>query len=236
MWVTAGLLAAALAVWTWPRQLARGRGRRVLELPPGVWRAAGAGVAERLAAWAGRRGRDARRREPMVLGFVEALVTELEAGQPPASAVSASAERFSTDPVLRRLARHVALGGDAADALRAAAAQPGASDLWAVVVCLEVGSRAGAGLAEALRPLVASIRDERELQREIHGQLAAPRASARLLASLPVLVWGLGITLGADPLRVLFTTPYGIGCLVAGVALELAGLRWVERMAASVAR
>jgi tight adherence protein B len=166
-----------------------------------------------------------------VLGFVEVLVAELEAGQPPAGAVRSAAERSAEDPLFRAVLQHLLLGTDPVTAVRTAAQRPGADDLWPVAVCLDVASTSGAGLAQALRPLAAGIRDDRELGREVDGQLAGPRSSARLLASLPVVVWGLGLLLGANPLQVLLTTPYGLGCLGVGVALEVAGLTWVAAMA-----
>jgi tight adherence protein B len=181
-----------------------------------------------------RRRSAARRRETAVLGFVEALVAELGAGLAVPAAVRAAAARHPRDPVLRAVARHVELGGDPVTAVATAADRPGAAGLWAVAVCLQVSTRSGAGLGEALRPVAGALRDEQDLAREVAGQLAAPRATARLLAALPLVVWLLGAGLGADPVRVLIASPYGWACLVLGGALELAGLKWVDRMARAV--
>ena len=41
----------------------------------------------------------------------------------------------------------------------------------------------------------------------------------------------LGSGLDAHPLDVLFGTPVGAWCLLAGTALAVAGLLWVERLA-----
>jgi tight adherence protein B len=47
-----------------------------------------------------------------------------------------------------------------------------------------------------------------------------------MLAALPALGLLLGTAMGADPLRVLLHTGAGLGCLLAGAALEGAGLWW----------
>jgi tight adherence protein B len=49
-----------------------------------------------------------------------------------------------------------------------------------------------------------------------------------------VLAIIMGETLGADPLRVLFSTPYGWCCLLVGAGLSLVGSRWIEHQVQSV--
>lgn len=226
-----GCVGLTLLVVRMPRWVVGDRASRVLGTPAPLGTRGVARLGDGLSRRLERRRGAARRRELAVLGFVEALVAELSAGQPPPAAVRAAALRFSGDPVLRMVARHVELGGDPVRAVGAAAERPGAEGLWGVAVCLRVSARSGSGLAEALRPVAAALRDEQDLAREVSGQLAAPRATARLLASLPLVVWLLGAGLGASPLHVVLGTPYGWICLVVGGALELAGLRWVDRMA-----
>ena len=68
-------------------------------------------------------------------------------------------------------------------------------------------------------------------RREVVAALEPPRATARLLALLPVFGLLLGTGIGADPWGFLVGTPVGVGCLAAGCALGLAGLTWVERLA-----
>ena len=66
--------------------------------------------------------------------------------------------------------------------------------------------------------------------------MAGPRATARLLALLPVLGIGFGMLLGGDPLAWLMTSTIGRLCLAGGILLTLAGLWWTGRIAASVER
>jgi tight adherence protein B len=51
-----------------------------------------------------------------------------------------------------------------------------------------------------------------------------------VLAGLPLLGLAMGSGVGADPWQVLTTTGTGQVLLVAGVALELAGLAWTRRL------
>jgi tight adherence protein B len=99
---------------------------------------------------------------------------------------------------------------------------------------LSVSQHAGAGLADGCERIADWLRDDEALRREVGAQLAGARASARLLAVLPVLGILLGSSMGADPLHVLLRTPYGLVCLALGAALASLGLWWTERLARSV--
>ena len=64
--------------------------------------------------------------------------------------------------------------------------------------------------------------------------LGPPRATAKMLATLPVIGVLLGTAMGVDPLDFLLTTGTGNVCLLGGLALALLGLWWVERLADAV--
>jgi tight adherence protein B len=74
------------------------------------------------------------------------------------------------------------------------------------------------------------LRARRRQRSDLRSATAGSRASALLLAALPVLALAMGSGIGADPWRVLTTTPTGQVLLVAGVALEAAGLAWSARL------
>jgi tight adherence protein B len=117
--------------------------------------------------------------------------------------------------------------------LRRMAARPGAEGLRRLAACWEVAEGSGAGLATATDRLAAGLRAEEAQRREISAQLAGPRTTARLLAVLPVFGLLLAAGLGGDPVHVLLGTPYGLACLSAGVALDIAGVLWTERIASA---
>lgn len=177
-----------------------------------------------------RRGRSRRlrlARRAHVVSMCDALVAELESGQPPAAAVDAVAREWTELAPVRDAAR---LGGDVPSALRALSKRPGGEPLTSVAAAWEVASRSGAGLAGVLQRLSGVLRTDEDVRREVAANLAAPRATATMLAVLPVFGVGLGTALGADPLGVLFGTLPGALCLSAGSALAVAGLFWVERI------
>lgn len=179
-----------------------------------------------LARHRARRARLHRRTQ--VVSMCDALVAELQAGQPPGSAVAAVAREWPELEVVSEAAR---LGGDVPSTLRALAGRPGNEPLSQVAAGWEVAYRSGAGLAGVLDRLAHVLRDDEEVRREVAASLASPRATAVMLAVLPVFGIALGSAIGADPARVLLGSLPGACCLAAGCLLALCGLFWVERIA-----
>jgi tight adherence protein B len=126
-------------------------------------------------------------------------------------------------------ARRVAVGRDFAAQLRAAAeiAPPAERTAWAALsaawwVAIEVGAPLGPTLqrfADSLRALAESLG-------EVEVALAGPLATSRIVLALPGVGLLVGMLLGVDATRILFTTPAGWGCLVLGGALIAGGVRW----------
>ncbi len=179
-------------------------------------------------------------RQEAVAGLCAAVAGELRAGRPPEAALAEAVERSrraedhgDADAALTRLLAAARFGGDVPAALRRAARTPGAEGLAGAAACWEVAVDGGAGLADGLDRVAAALRAEREQREDLRAQLAGPRSTAAMLALLPVFGVVLGATLGADPLRVLFRTPAGLGCLLACAVLDWAGLTWTARIVRS---
>ncbi|MFF8844858.1 type II secretion system F family protein [Streptomyces sp. NPDC015127] len=186
-------------------------------------------VRRRLRAREQRKEKDRRAEE--VVALCGAVAGELRAGLQPGQALSFGAR--STDALGQGEAAVLAaarFGGDVPGALKAAARQPGAEGLVGVAACWRVAVDSGAGLAAGLDRLEAALRAERDQRQDLAAQLAGAWSTVVLLALLPVAGLGMGWALGADPLEVLFHTPGGIACLVAGGLLEAAGLFWAGRI------
>jgi tight adherence protein B len=174
-----------------------------------------------------RRAAEARR-AAAVIELCAAVAGGLRAGRQPAEALLAAAPGGPAGgPEVLAAAR---FGGDVPGALRGAAGDPGAQGLAGVAACWQVAAGGGAGLADGLDRVGAALRAERDERDELQAQLAGPRATALLLALLPVFGLLMGTALGAAPLRVLLHTPAGLLCLVAGCLLEWAGLVWTGRI------
>ncbi|WP_313896645.1 type II secretion system F family protein [Streptomyces sp. GC420] len=186
-------------------------------------------VRRRLRARDESRSRERRAAE--VIGLCGALAGELRAGRQPGGALLIAAHDSGglgdAAPAVLAAAR---FGGDVPGALRSAARQPGAAGLGGLAACWRVAVHGGAGLATGIDRLESALRAERDQRDDLHAQLAGARSTAGLLAVLPVLGLALGTALGAAPLQVLFHTPAGLGCLLAGAALESAGLWWAMRI------
>ncbi|WP_243890579.1 type II secretion system F family protein [Cellulomonas dongxiuzhuiae] len=111
------------------------------------------------------------------------------------------------------------------------AAVGGASDqrarARAVVAGAHVAAETGAPLADVLEHLADAAAADAEQAGELAAALAGPRATARVLTSLPVLGLLVGSAMGARPWQVL--TDGGLGSVLGmtGVALVLAGRAWV---------
>ena len=84
--------------------------------------------------------------------------------------------------------------------------------------------------------LAATARAAEDVRVDLEGQLAGPRASARLLAGLPFVGIAFGMMLGSDPLAWLLTSLPGRACLLVGLVLTALGTWWTGRIAQRVER
>lgn len=197
---------------------------------PVVVGAAGVPLLRR-ARLAGRARRARERRQDAVIDLCGALAGEVRAGRQPGEALLCAAHDSGELGDARAAVLAAArFGGDVPGALAAAARQPGAEGLRGLAACWRVAVDQGAGLAAGLDRLEGALRAERDQRSDLRAQLAGARATAVMLAGLPVLGFLLGVALGSDPLHVLLHTGAGLGCLLAGGALEALGMWWVTRI------
>jgi tight adherence protein B len=197
-----------------------------------------------------RRADEASQREA-VADLCTALRAELEAGRLPEQAF---AEAIWCRPQLRDLAdRRSAVGrradadrtaargwlaGDEPESLREAlhraASVPGREELAALAACWAAAERHGIAFAEAVRGIEQGLRERNAGRRELAAELAGVRATAGLLAVLPLLGLALGSALGGDPLDLLLHNQAGELCLAAGTGLSMVGIWWTGRLISSV--
>jgi tight adherence protein B len=168
----------------------------------------------------------AERRSRATVEALGALAAELRAGRPLGEA-TATAVDSCPDPATAR-----ALG----PVLRLGEPPPGAAvdeptrALVRVAAAVRLSARTGCSLAGVVTAVEDDLRARLRAGQELRSAVAGPRASATVLAGLPVLGLLMGSGVGADPWRVLTTTGTGMLLLVAGVALELAGMAWSARL------
>jgi len=161
------------------------------------------------------------------LEWVEALAAETRAGRDPVAALVAATSSVEL-PVLVPAAAAAASGADAPVALRAV--EPASELVLAVAACWDVAQGSGAGLAASLTALADSARESERVRSDLRAGTAEPRATALVLAALPVVGLLLGGALGADPWSWLLGTTAGLLVLLAGLALEVVGGLWSWRI------
>jgi tight adherence protein B len=196
----------------------------VLAVPLVVWRVR--------RAWRGRIIRlaaEVRRKETVALCL--AFRAELRGGRPARDALL-DACGTACPELAARLEGSLRLGGEVVPLLRRAAAEDGREALNYLAACWHA-AEGGAGLARAVGRLALSLRAGEYQRREVAAELAGVRASARLLAALPLIGIALGSMMGAHPVHVLLSTLIGQACLLVGGACALGGLAWMERIVRS---
>jgi tight adherence protein B len=245
--VVAGTAVAAACWWALPVRAERPARSRpparvvwlaapllLLVVPPALVAAALVVTVGGQRLWSSRR---ARRRAAAtaagVLEAVELVAAEVSAGAPPATALRHAADAW---PPLGDAAEAAALGGEVPTVLRRLAVEPGADRLRLVAAAWEVAHRSGAGLADALGAVGAGLRADRATARVVEGELASARATARLVAALPAFALLVSSTTGGGAWTFVTSHPLGWACLLGGLLLGLAGLTWIERIAAGVHR
>ena len=238
------LLMGSLLMLLGPRL---GRSRQLpvspsLRTHPAPW----AGLLRRVRAADGARRAAAQRtdleRWPALIQQMAAL---LRAGIEPAAVWAALREQVrgespseagavgrDIDELIRCAHEGALLGADPARSLRTARLRHPRSRAVrdALAAAWAVSGRTGAPLAGVLEGLARAVEDELDALAARDTALAGPKATARILSTLPLLGLGLGMVMGTDPLGVLLGMVWGHLALVLGLGLSAAGLLWTRRL------
>ncbi|MDR7301716.1 type II secretion system F family protein [Haloactinomyces albus] len=169
---------------------------------------------------------------------VRLLVAELRAGAHPAVAAEGAAadSAFRVAGIFGDMAAAARLGGDVASTLS------GSHEVTAelrepvgrLARCWMLAERHGVALADLLDAVRRDLEHRAAFMRDVEAKMAGPRATALVLAGLPVLGIVLGEMAGAGPVAVLTGGPVGQGLLMAGTALLCTGVLWTVRLTESV--
>lgn len=241
------VLGAAVLLWL-PRQLPADLG--ILGSPA---------AAEPVPAQAGGlesllrrlRRRDASAEAGEWVDWIRQLAALVRAGQTPSAVFAVSAQTAAQavapsrsiraqEQISRSAAAAASLGRGPGETLRAQAAAAGrgrsrlertqASVLRDLARCWEVSERTGAPLAALLEGVADAAEADLDADAARETALAGAKATVRILSWLPVLALGLGMLIGADPVRTLLTTPWGMAAGVLGALLTILGRVWTRRM------
>ena len=101
---------------------------------------------------------------------------------------------------------------------------------------LVLGHQSGAAMAASLDRAAASLRQRRALGDEIRALTSQTRTSGMVVAAAPARF--AAVIAVADPgsLGALVATPFGLLCLMVGLALEGLGVWWMARLSQGVVR
>lgn len=167
--------------------------------------------------------------------LVAAFAAELRAGQPVRQAF-ARAQQSNPTVIAAHAVAVAELGGDVPRVLQEESQRQQLPILRSLAALWRVAEGSGAGLAQAADRLAIAETAAQQARAEVSAQLAGPRATAKVLAGLPIVGVVMGSGLGATPVAWLLGSPWGGLVLVVGIALEVTGLWWISRLTSSVER
>ncbi len=195
-----------------------------------------AGVVGATASLRHRRRRRLRRavHEGQTLeSALEVLVGELRVGSHPVRAFSVAADEThgAVAGSLRAVAARAGLGADVTAGLRDVARSSALPAQWdRLAVCWQLASEHGLAIATLMRAAQRDITERQRFSARVSSSMAGARATAAILAALPVLGALLGQLVGARPLSFLLGGQAGGWLLVVGSTLACAGLLWSDRI------
>lgn len=169
---------------------------------------------------------------------LEVLVGELRAGSHPVRAFGVAADDTAGAVAvsLRSVAARARLGADVAAGLAAAARGSALPVHWErLALCWRLASDNGLGIATLMRAAQRDIAERQRFSARVSSSMAGARATATILAALPVLGVLMGQLIGARPLGFLLGGHAGGWLLLVGSTLACVGLLWADRIADRVA-
>lgn len=194
--------------------------------------------------------RDNRRRRRLateqadadLLTALSIMIAEMSVGALAAHACAAAATelaRTSPDSAvsqgLSSLAGRAALGGQVSVSGLATGHGGAGTAVWERIgTAWHLSDRHGLPMADLLVAVRTDVLAQNAFDARTRAGLAGPRATASVLAGLPVLGIALGQATGANPIGVLTGGGLGGILLIVGTALVVAGLCWSDRIVEKV--
>jgi tight adherence protein B len=164
---------------------------------------------------------------------LDVLVGELRVGSHPVRAFRVAAEESigAVAVSLRAVSARARLGADVTAGLRAGARSSALPAQWdRLAVCWQLASDQGLAIATLMRAAQRDIAERQRFSARVSSSMAGARATATILAGLPVLGVLLGQLIGARPLSFLLGGHAGGWLLVVGSVLACGGLLWCDRI------
>jgi tight adherence protein B len=164
---------------------------------------------------------------------IEVLVGELRVGAHPAQAFVVAAQE-SSGPVsesCRAVAARARLGADVSAGLRTVAQGSTLPGQWdRLAVCWQLAADHGLAMSSLMHAAQCDIAERQRFSGHVRSAMAGARATATILAGLPVLSVLMGELIGAHPAVFLLGGQTGGWMLVIGTTLVCGGLLWSDRI------
>ncbi|MGI9126208.1 MAG: type II secretion system F family protein [Mycobacterium sp.] len=196
---------------------------------------AGAAVGGTVLIRRRRRLRDSGRRTEVQAMAValDVLVGELRIGAHPVRAFGAAAADSCgvVGEGMRTVAARARLGADVGGGLHAVAPTSSVPAYWhRLAVFWQLAHEHGLPISVLMTAAQRDTVDRQQFSDRINAALAGARATAAILALLPMLGVLFGQLIGAHPFRVLLGGGMGNAVSVVGMSLILAGVAWSDRI------
>ena len=164
---------------------------------------------------------------------IDVLVGELRVGAHPAHAFAVAADE-TAGPVAdscRAVSARARLGADVTAGLRSVTEISALPAQWdRLAVCWQLAAEHGLAMSTLMRAAQRDIVERQRFSGQVRSAMAGARATAAILAGLPVLSVVLGQLIGADPVAFLLAGHIGGWLLVVGVTLVGGGLLWSDHI------
>lgn len=120
----------------------------------------------------------------------------------------------------------------ALDAWRVARPRPA---VRLVVGALALAAHTGGPPARVIEDVAAAVRTRQQVAREAHALAAQARLSAVVVGAAPLAFMVVTCATDRRNAHMLFGTPIGLACVLAGLTLDAIGAWWMHRMSTAVA-
>ncbi|MDG4665241.1 type II secretion system F family protein [Mycobacterium sp. 236(2023)] len=168
---------------------------------------------------------------------LDVLVGELRVGAHPVAAIGIAAQETGGRVArsLETVGARALLGADVAVGLRSEGRSSPSPGHWdRLAVCWHLAQKHGLAVATLMHAAQRDIAERERFRGRVDAGMAGARATAAILAGLPLLGVLLGHAIGAQPLRFLLSGGAGGWLLVVGTALVCCGLLWSDRITSKV--
>jgi Flp pilus assembly protein TadB len=169
-----------------------------------------------------------------IADFLDAIARDVHSGFSLTLAFVNTADRFPnlawwTEPIAVQCMR----GHSLARAIADTTPTNWTPDVLLATRTLAVASNGGFGIATALEKSASILRERDHIARERIAQTAQIRISTSVLSWIPVVICAWVLTNQPISRQFMFTSPFGVMCLVFGVIFNVGGRLWISRIARS---